>query len=233
MKQREKSYMQKTIGVLLFLLSPALFAGEQGTAAWVSSKDGNNKVVLRAIAPMADSPLIWVTEDGQHHFLGIEVVSLTSRLLSFFGVSEDSGVMVGGVEPDGPGARAGIQVGDILTAIDGEPLESAAQISIYLRTKEDGDLVEIDSWRERQKLSISATLEKREIPGLELAEIAGNRLTWVSRMAKDQTVAFFNKDDMPARLEVIEIPDMDLQQRVKELEARLKQLEKLIEVREN
>ncbi len=211
------------------LLVTGLFAGEPKVTFVPKSDEDAGKVVLRAIAPPKDGAVLWAVEDGHHQFLGVEVLSLTPELLEFFGVAADSGVLVGKVEDDGPAARSDIRVGDILTAIDGEPFASTIQISHYLAKKEDGAVVEIDVWRNRERLVVSPAIEKKEIPGFALAELAGDHLTWVSEGSNAQLLKGLKSDDNPVRMEVLELPDVDLQKRVRDLEARLKQLEKLLE----
>jgi S1-C subfamily serine protease len=44
------------------------------------------------------------------------------RLARFHGLDQDSGVRVGGLEPNGPALKAGLEVGDILIGIDGKPV---------------------------------------------------------------------------------------------------------------
>jgi S1-C subfamily serine protease len=44
---------------------------------------------------------------------------IARRIARFHGLDQASGVRVAGLEPDGPAARAGLEVGDILVAIDG------------------------------------------------------------------------------------------------------------------
>ncbi len=49
---------------------------------------------------------------GQH-------APITRRVAHFHGLEQASGVRVGGLEPDGPAARAGFALGDILVAVEG------------------------------------------------------------------------------------------------------------------
>jgi len=49
--------------------------------------------------------------------LGLDVVSMTPELRNYFGAPSDVGVLVERVEPDSPGARAGVRVGDVITDV--------------------------------------------------------------------------------------------------------------------
>ncbi len=55
----------------------------------------------------------------------------------------------------------GIQVGDLVTAIDGEPIDSREELSIVVGSKKPGDEVVVDLLRGEKELTISLELGKR------------------------------------------------------------------------
>ncbi len=95
-------------------------------------------------------------------FLGVELSDLTPELRTHFGVPEDTGVMVGRLVDDSPAFRAGIEVGDIVTAVDGEPVASASALARAIRGREDGATAVLEVWRDGRMQKISATLEERK-----------------------------------------------------------------------
>lgn len=113
----------------------------------------------------------WSSSDGPHRFrfrahagggfLGIQMAELTSELRAHFGVAEDAGVMISRVVEDSPAARAGLEVGDILTAVDGESIGSGMQLSHSIRSREDGAAVLLEVWRNGSMLNLTATVEER------------------------------------------------------------------------
>ena len=62
-------------------------------------------------------------------YLGVELVNLNEPLRAHFGVPEGSGVLVSNVVENSPAARAGLQVGDILTRFDGEDVASSRRLT--------------------------------------------------------------------------------------------------------
>lgn len=59
--------------------------------------------------------------------IGIAAQDLTPDLAEALGSRRGEGAVIGSVEPNSPAARAGLAKGDIVTAVDGVPVKSAAQ----------------------------------------------------------------------------------------------------------
>src|SRR5258706_15311940 len=55
-------------------------------------------------------------------YLGVNIQSVTPEIASSLGIKESKGAMVAEVVPTGPAAKAGFEQGDIVTAIDGQPV---------------------------------------------------------------------------------------------------------------
>jgi regulator of sigma E protease len=67
---------------------------------------------------------------------------------------------VGGVMPDMPAARAGLQPGDLITAVDGKPIASWDELSSAIRSSE-GRPVEMTLQRGDQQLTVAVTPESQ------------------------------------------------------------------------
>lgn len=99
---------------------------------------------------------------GHHRaksFLGVSLTELTPELKTHFGTPEDAGVMVSRVHPETPAARAGLQAGDIITAVDGEAVRGAGALSSQIGKREAGVTVQLEVWREGRVELLSAGLE--------------------------------------------------------------------------
>ncbi len=107
--------------------------------------------------------------DAGRGFIGVQVTPMTPELRAHFGAPDDVGVLVSRVEEGGPAEAAGIQVGDILSAVDGEAVASARQLSRHIRKKDEGDAVTIELYRNGGLESYPVTIAKRERPVLDLA----------------------------------------------------------------
>ncbi len=114
----------------------------------------------------------WVGHDGMHSFalgrhgkggfLGVATTELTAELRAHFGVPEDARVLVAKVVDDSAAARAGVQVGDILTAVGGGTVESAGDLIHAVGKLEPGTAVDLEIWRGGIVQTLGATLGERE-----------------------------------------------------------------------
>lgn len=101
---------------------------------------------------------------GEGGYLGIQLTDLTAELRIHFGVSEDEGVMVAKVVDDSAAFRAGLAAGDIITGVDGESIGSSMDLTRAIRSREEGDTVSLEVWRDGSVSAVTATLDKSEIP---------------------------------------------------------------------
>jgi membrane-associated protease RseP (regulator of RpoE activity) len=102
---------------------------------------------------------VWKT--AARGYLGVQVLDLTPELRRHFGVPEDSGVMIARVE-EGPAAAAGVQVGDILTQVDGKPVSSPIDLVRVVRQKKAGELVPLELYRDGATVEVLVTVEERD-----------------------------------------------------------------------
>jgi PDZ domain len=95
-------------------------------------------------------------------FLGVELTDSTPELREHLGGPRDAGVLISRVEDSSPAAQAGIEVGDIVTSVDGEAVESARDLRHAIASREAGDAVTIELYRDGKAEQVTATLAKRE-----------------------------------------------------------------------
>jgi serine protease Do len=75
---------------------------------------------------------------GNTRRIGVSTMALTKQLADYFGVTD--GVLITSVSEDSPAAKAGLRAGDVVTAIDGEKVDSPGDISRILNSKKEGDV---------------------------------------------------------------------------------------------
>ncbi len=72
--------------------------------------------------------------------LGVSTMQLNKQLADYFGITGGKGVLVTSVTEDGPAAKAGVKAGDVITAIDGEAVDSPGDLSRVINRKKEGDV---------------------------------------------------------------------------------------------
>jgi serine protease Do len=72
--------------------------------------------------------------------IGVSTMQLTKQLADYFGIASGKGVLVTSVTQDGPAAKAGVRAGDVITAVDGEEIDSPGDISRVINRKKEGDV---------------------------------------------------------------------------------------------
>src|SRR6202163_3352674 len=65
--------------------------------------------------------------DGKitHAFIGVQIADVTPDNAKFFQMNKAEGALISQVEPDAPGAKAGLRTGDVITELDGKPVTDA------------------------------------------------------------------------------------------------------------
>ena len=183
-------------------------------------------------------------------YLGVELVNLNEPLRAHFGVPEGSGVLVSNVVDGSPAARAGIQVGDILTRFDGQDVTSSRKLTTMVRKAEAGDPADIEIWRDGKVETVSTTLDERPRPDLQANSFYflrgredldgdGELDVFVSpENVHEKIQEYFDGDEWKERHEHLQRflherrPDMKaLEDRLESLKERLAELEKRLEER--
>jgi serine protease Do len=71
------------------------------------------------------------------------------------------GVLVQRVSPNSPAAKAGLQQGDVITAVDGQTLTEEAALPKYVQKRKSGDTMQLTVVRNDQERTVSITLADR------------------------------------------------------------------------
>jgi membrane-associated protease RseP (regulator of RpoE activity) len=164
-------------------------------------------------------------------FLGVQMIDLTPELREHFKVQKDAGVLVSKVVPDSPAAKAGIRVGDIITAIDGSGVDSPGDVTRVVRDKKKGDTVRIEYSRDGVKATGTAGVVERERKEIDLRDldiqipdIPDIRIPDVA-MHLDR---YFNSPEWKVKMERLKnLPDCgDMQERMRKIESKMNDLQK-------
>jgi serine protease Do len=81
-------------------------------------------------------------------FIGIGVQDLTPGLADSFGLAAHTGAIITDVQPETPGAGAGLKSGDVITSVNGHEIDSAAKLSLEIGENPPGSKVTLDILRD-------------------------------------------------------------------------------------
>jgi serine protease Do len=99
-------------------------------------------------------------ENGEatHPYLGVYLSDLTPETASKFGSSVDAGALVEKVEPGSPADTAGVQRGDVVTAVGPEEIRSSGDLISALRDYQPGDTVGLKILRNGEENQVRVNL---------------------------------------------------------------------------
>lgn len=139
-----------------------------------------------------------IIKDGKVHrgWLGIE---LQSSMKDPTKLGDDTqGVEVMNVMRDGPAAKAGLQKGDIITAMDNKPVNDANTLIQLVARKAPNSVVNLQVMRNKAQSSVNVTLGERQ-PQEALTELPTSQNFDQNNDSASQNGAS-NEDDIPAEL---------------------------------
>ena len=163
-----KAFLTASILVLSGFVPAA--SGEDRTARTIVVSDGGDDTI-EVEAPRA-LPRVRVFRDGGSR-LGVQLLDITPELRTHFGAPKDAGVLVATVEKDSPASRAGIEVGDVVTSVDGDKVESPGELARAIRRKSGGETVALEVVRKGASKKLTAKVEERPHENAEILEIPG------------------------------------------------------------
>ena len=104
--------------------------------------------------------------------IGLNAQAITPALAAGLGLSQTSGVVVSDVVPDSAADAAGLAVKDVITTVNGKPVESVPMLSLELSRYAAGDTVTLGLLRGTETASVHITVRERPHPVDELAGLA-------------------------------------------------------------
>jgi serine protease Do len=94
-------------------------------------------------------------------YIGVQIVPLTDEYAGQLGLKSTEGALVGGVMEDGPAAKGGIQVGDVILKINDKPIKDYSDLVTIVSETPIGKSLKITIWREKNSLNLFVTVTER------------------------------------------------------------------------
>jgi Do/DeqQ family serine protease len=121
---------------------------------------GNIGIGFAIPSRMAENVMQQIIKTGTVHrgMLGVTVQGVTSDLATSLGLEEVRGALVASVESGGPGERAGLEQGDLITALNGKPVDDSNEVRNEIAAMAPGTRVALTVWRNGHERQVEATL---------------------------------------------------------------------------
>ena len=118
--------------------------------AIIAERGGGNEGVGFAIpGNMARTVMDQILKTGKvtRAWLGVSIQSVNQDIAKAFHLGETYGALVNGVTPDGPAAKAWIQIGDIIVDVNGEGVEDDRALQFKIGAMSPGATVKLTVFR--------------------------------------------------------------------------------------
>lgn len=149
--------------------------------AIIAPAGGNVGIGFAVPAHMAEAVMEQLLEYGEvrRGRLGIVIQDVTPDLAEALDLDTVQGAVITQVEPDSPAEEAGLKAGDIVVAVEGEPVSGSAALRNLIGLMRVGEEVEITVVRDGRRRTVEAEIGKaqarslaggRAIPKLDGAE---------------------------------------------------------------
>jgi serine protease Do len=94
--------------------------------------------------------------------LGVVIQNVTQGLADSFGLPQPEGALVSSVEKGGPAEAAGVEPGDVLLKLNGQPLKDSSELPVQIASINPGTSVELEIWRNHATRTLSVKLAAME-----------------------------------------------------------------------
>ena len=110
-------------------------------------------------------------------WIGVEGEALTADTAKQLGLDRPGGLLVTGVVPGSPGAKAGVKAGDVLKSVDGKEVANGGQLRYSLATEGVGTTLNMRLWRDGAERQVPVTLAPPpENPPRSITRLAGRSI---------------------------------------------------------
>jgi serine protease Do len=101
---------------------------------------------------------IVATGKVEHARLGVAVQEVNQSFADSFKLDKPEGALVSSVEKGGPADKAGLQSGDVIRGVNGQPIVSSGDLPALIGLAAPGDSIRLDIWRQGAAKVINARL---------------------------------------------------------------------------
>lgn len=102
-------------------------------------------------------------------WLGVAIQELTEELADSFGMENNQGALIAGVDPNGPAAKGGLEAGDVITRFNGQAIDSSSDLPRVVANTTPGKKVPIQIVRKGKPKTLRFAIGEMPTEGEEVA----------------------------------------------------------------
>ncbi|MEO5957766.1 MAG: PDZ domain-containing protein [Opitutaceae bacterium] len=155
-------------------LTTKLLAETPGNTRQVLATVRRDGAVVSAVVEIRKTDERNVTPQARKAWLGAASQPLTPKLSTRLGIKADGGARLTRIYPGTKAEAAGLQIGDVVLAIDGAPVtarrpEDTDSFARQIRPYRAGTEAVFSIWREGEKRDLKVVLEEQPVPQAEMS----------------------------------------------------------------
>ena len=101
---------------------------------------------------------IVATGKVRHAQLGVAVQEVNQAFAESFALDKPEGALVASVSKGSPADKAGLQAGDVIRQVDGQPIVASGDLPAWVGQAQPGQQARLSVWRQGKPLELTATL---------------------------------------------------------------------------
>ena len=143
-------------------------------SAIFSSTGGNIGIGFAIPVNMARSVMDQIIAYGgvRRGLLGVSIATVTPDIAESYDLDDTSGALVTVVGSGSAAEAAGLQIGDVIVSVNGEPIEDPGALRNFIGLMRPGDEVSVGYIREGRERMVTAALGELQAPGGEPERLA-------------------------------------------------------------
>ncbi|MEN5276137.1 Do family serine endopeptidase [Brucella sp. TWI432] len=98
------------------------------------------------------------TGSVERGWIGVQIQPVTKDIAASLGLAEEKGAIVASPQADGPAAKAGIKAGDVITAVNGDPVQDPRDLARKIAKIAPDEKAALTVWRKNKAQEIDVTI---------------------------------------------------------------------------
>lgn len=125
-----------------------------------SPSGGSVGIAFAIPAPTVKSVVAQLKDSGKvtRGWIGVQIQPVTAEIADNLGLKAPQGALVSEPQANGPAAKAGMMAGDVITAVNGNPVKDARDLAKQIGSMAPGATTKLTVWRKGEEKTFSIAL---------------------------------------------------------------------------